>query len=134
MESLSILCSKDRLDTSDVLSLLRCLQEESTPFLTSHTSTPGSKQVITSTPSRNKPNRHLHNSKRSSPNTSTSPSPVDQRKCRGTRYKDTKKSKGRGESPQFGGGAAMKEQPVVSLDLSNPEEFPPMTTSTPKQQ
>ncbi len=118
MDILSSLCCKDSLETSDVLCLLRCLQEESTPLLTS-------KQVIT--PSRNKPILLSPSSKRSSPN--MSPSQIDQRRSKGAKSKDTKRSKGRGESLLVEGVAAVhvRGKSIVSLDVNSLKEFPPMT-------
>ncbi len=134
---LTSLCSKERLDTSDTLSLLHCIQEESTPFLTS-------KQSITLALSTDNRDSRLLSS-RLSQDSKLSPcnaSPFQteacgHRKCRGGKSKDPstmKKSRGRGrgESPHVEGGAVVRKERVF-LDLSNDDEFPPMT-STMKQQ
>lgn len=124
MDILLSLCSKDKLDTSDVLCLLRCLQKESTPILT-----PKRKQTIT--PSRKK---FFHSSESLSTNTYDTSPQINQRKCRESKNKDTKRNRRQEESSKLNERAAVKEKPVF-LDLKNADEFPPMTvTPAPKQQ
>ena len=134
---LTSLCSKERLDTSDILSLLHCIQEESTPFLTS-------KQAITLGLSTDKHDSRLissrltQDSKRLPCNVSSSQTEASgHRQSRGGKSKDsstTKKSRGRGrgESPHVEGGAVVRKEKVF-LDLSNDDEFPLMTPAIKQQ-
>ncbi len=131
---LTSLCSKERLDTSDALSLLHYIQEESTPFLTS-------KQAITLGLSTDKHHSRLissRDSKRLPCNASSSQTEASgHRQSRGGKSKDsstTKKSRGRGrgESPHVEGGAVVRKEKVF-LDLSNDDEFPLMTPAIKQQ-
>ena len=135
MDGISGLCSRDTLSSTDALTLLRYLQEETTPLLTSKQPPSTEKnQPLGPRPHRTvDTSRHHHGGSTTSSHGSQRSKGNRSRELSGRRHDHSRGCVSGGRGSLSSESRASPRGEGVVLDLTNEEEFPSMTPANTRQ-